>query len=262
MVKSTVLSHEKKLRNLTQNTVLPLTSKNTVHNLTSSKLTDEEMNILRYGLKHSIEPNFMSKTDIHSTFDFIHRTMSKDSKDQKDTEEVKAKISYFANTYINSSKPTKKTLRKHKILRKLRNNNNILITKPDKENGVVIVDRIYYMSSMYEIVNNTLKFLKLRSDPTICRENKPQIFLRSLKNKDFFTKDVYDNLYSCGSKPAMIYGNPKTHKLKSKTDKLTFRPIVFFIGMYNYKLTKFLGELLNPIIPSQHCATDSFSFCK
>ena len=33
--------------------------------------------------------------------------MSKHLKDQKDTGEVKAKISYFANTYVNSYKPTK-----------------------------------------------------------------------------------------------------------------------------------------------------------
>ena len=260
MVKSTVLSHEKKLRNLTQNTVLPFTSTDTVFNLSSSKLTDEEMNILRYGLKHSIEPNFINKTDIFSTFDFIHHTVSKDLKDQKDTGEVKAKISYLANTYVNSHKPTKNALGKHEILKKLRNNNNILITKTDKGERVVIVDRIYYMSSMYEIVNDTSKFLKLRSDPTTCRENKLQRFLRSLKNKDFFTKDVYGNIYPCGSKPARIYGNPKTYKLKFKTDKLTFRPIISSIGTYNYKLTKFLGELLNPIISSQHCATDSFSF--
>ena len=82
---------------------------------------------------------------------------------------------------------------------------------------VVIVDRIYYMSSMYEIVNDTPKFLRLRSDPTICRENKLQRFLRSLKNQVFFTKDVYDNIYPCGSKPARMYGNPETHKLKCKT---------------------------------------------
>ena len=52
MVKSTILTYEKKLRNLTQNTVLPFTSTGTVLNFSSSKLTDEEMNILRYGLKH------------------------------------------------------------------------------------------------------------------------------------------------------------------------------------------------------------------
>ena len=203
-VKSTILTHEKKLRNLTQNTALPFISTDTVFNLSSSKLTNEEMNILRYGLKDSIEPNFINKTDILSTFDFIHRTMSKNLKDQKDTGEVKSKTSYLANIYVNTYKPTENVLQKHKIFKKLRNNNNILITKPDKGNGVVTVDRIYYMSSMYEIVNDTSKPLKLRSDPTICRENKLQRFLRNLKHKDFFTKDVYDNIYTCGSKPVSI----------------------------------------------------------
>ena len=51
-----------------------------------------------------------------------------------------------------------------------------------------MVGRIYYMLSMHEIVNDTFKFLKLRSDPTIRRENKLQRFLRSLKNKDFVPK--------------------------------------------------------------------------
>ena len=149
------------MRNLTQNTVLPFTSTDTVLSLSFSNVTDEKMNILRYGLKHSIEPNFINKTDILSTFDFMHRAMSKVLKDQKDNEEVKAKISYLANTYVNSYKPTKNALRKHKTLKKLRNNNNILIAKPDKGDRVVIVDRIYYMSRMYEVVNDKSKFLKL-----------------------------------------------------------------------------------------------------
>ena len=191
MVTSIILTHEKK------NTVLPFTSTDTVLNLSSSKLTDAENNMLRYGLRYSIEQKFINKTDVLSTFDFIRRTMSKDLKDQKNIGEVKTKISYLANTYVNSYKPTKNALRKHKTLNKLRNN-NILITKPDKRNGVVIVDRIFYMSTMYGIVNDTSKFLKLRSDPTIFRENKLQKFLRSLKNKDFFTKDIYDNIYLCG----------------------------------------------------------------
>ena len=111
---------------------------------------------------------FRNKRDILSTFDFIHRAMSKDLKDQKDTGGVKAKILNLAFTYVNSYEPTKNSLRKLKIFKKLRNNNNILITKSGKGDGAVIVDRIYNMSSIYEIVNDTSKFLKLRSDPTIC----------------------------------------------------------------------------------------------
>ena len=110
MVKSLTLTHEKKLRNLTQNNVLPFTSTDTVLNLSSWKLTDEEMNILKYRLKHSLEPNFINKTDILSTFGFIHRTMSKDLKDQKDTGEVKGKILNLVNNHVNSYKAIKNTL--------------------------------------------------------------------------------------------------------------------------------------------------------
>ena len=68
--------------------------------------------------------------------------------------------------------------------------------------------------------------------------------------------------YPGGSQPARLYGNPKTHKLKSELDKLTFYPMVSFIGTYNYKLAKFLTSMLDPVIPKDHCTKDSFLFCK
>ena len=118
------------------------------------------------------------------------------------------------------------------------------------------------MSRMYDIVNDASKFLKLSSDPTLRREGKLQRFLRTLKNKDFLTKEQYDNIYLCGSQPARIYGTPKTHKLKSPVDTLTFRPIVSSIGTCNYNMAKFLTDMLAPVISTEYCAKVSFSFCK
>ena len=69
------------------------------------------------------------------------------------------------------------------------------------------------MKKIYTIVNGTSKFKKLPSDPTISREGQLQQFLRTLKNKDFFTDDSYDKIYPSGSKPASIYGLRKIHKL-------------------------------------------------
>ena len=69
------------------------------------------------------------------------------------------------------------------------------ITRPDKGNGVVILDRRFYMSKSYDIVNDESNFLKLSSGPTLRREEKLQRFLRILKNKGFFTKEQYDNIY-------------------------------------------------------------------
>ena len=39
-------------------------------------------------------------------------------------------------------------------------------------------------------------------------------------------------------------------------------PIISSIGTYNYHLSKFLTDLLDPIIPTSHCTKHSFTFCE
>ena len=107
MVKAAVRTHKKKLKELMRNVVLPFTPAETVLNLSDTRLSDDKLEILKYGLKHSIEP-------LHITmFDFIHWSMSKDLKHEKDAGEVKAKMSYLANNYVNTYKPLRNTLSKH-----------------------------------------------------------------------------------------------------------------------------------------------------
>ena len=110
MVKTTVRTHEKKLKELTRNVVLPFTPAETVLNLSTTRLSDDELEILKDGLKHSIEPLYISKTDVLTTFDFIHRSMNKDLKHEKDGGAVKAKMSYLANNYVNAYKSSKNAL--------------------------------------------------------------------------------------------------------------------------------------------------------
>ena len=79
----------------------------TVLNLSGIQLKEEELGVLKYGLKHPIETRLINKTDVLTTFDFIHRAMNKDLKDNRDAGEVKTKLSYLANSYVNIYKPTK-----------------------------------------------------------------------------------------------------------------------------------------------------------
>ena len=83
-----------------------------------------------------------------------------------------------------------------------------------------------------------------------------------MKNKDFLTDESYDKIYPSGSKPASIYGLPKINKLHNNKDNLSLRPIISSIGTYNYNLSKFLTNLLVPVIPTTNCTKDSFKFCK
>ena len=121
MVKTTVRTHEKKLKELTRNDVLPFTPAEAVLNLSGTSLSDDELEILKYGLEHSIETLHIKKTDVLTTF--------KDLKYEKDAGELKAKMSYLANKYVNTYKPSKNTLRKHKMIKSLRNNKDILIQR-------------------------------------------------------------------------------------------------------------------------------------
>ena len=57
--------------------------------------------------------------------------------------------------------------------------------KPDKGNGVVILDWKLYNNAIEEIISDTYKFEKLNEDPTLKREASIQRFLRKLKQKNF-----------------------------------------------------------------------------
>ena len=69
------------------------------------------------------------------------------------------------------------------------------MTKPEKGNGVAILDRKLYDNVTQEIISDTSKFEKLNEDPTLKLEASLQRFLRKLKQKNFFNEIEYYKLY-------------------------------------------------------------------
>ena len=124
------------------------------------------------------------------------------------------------------------------------------------------MNRDDYIKKLSDIISDTSKFNKLSADPALLREGQLQRFLGKLKNKQFFTKEVYDKIYPSGLKPASIYDLPKIHKLNVQRNNLSLCPIVSSIRTYNYHLSKFLTDLLDPIVPTSHCTKDTFTFCE
>ena len=88
------------------------------------------------------------------------------------------------------------------ILRDFRNDSNIVIMKPDKGNGVVILDKHDYNKKMDEILSDTSKFELLNDDAikiTLKRENQFKTLLKKLK-ADNCINDAY-----AGYKKTPIY---------------------------------------------------------
>ena len=106
-----------------------------------------------------------------------------------------------------------------------------MILLPDKGDSTVITDRDVYIQKIFQIIKDCTKFKELSTDTTVMSEGQLQRFLRSMKDKNIFTRENYEKIYPSGSKPAFIYGTPKIHKLKhNNINELSLRPIISSIG--------------------------------
>ena len=123
--------------------------------------------------------------------------------------------------------------------------------KPDKGNGVAILDWKHYNNAIQKIISDTSKFKKLDEDPTLKHEASLQLSFWKLKQKNFFNENEYNKLYPSDSAFARIYDTPKMHKLFSSDSFPKLRSIVSSIGTFNHNLAHF---------PCDLSCKDTFSF--
>ena len=135
LLQKSLNTHQKKLSSLARNcSLLTFTSNETITNLTQYELSQEEADLLKARLYFSIQSDKIRKSEIFTTFEKIHRSFIDNLKSEKTKNQIKAYISYLANTYFYNCKPSPRILRQHRVLQNLRKNKDIVITKPDKGN--------------------------------------------------------------------------------------------------------------------------------
>ena len=148
-----------------------------------------------------------------------------------------------------------------KVYKTLLSNKNLIVTRPDKGSGVVLLDRTDYVSKMMTILSDTTKFSLLgpssQFDFTANIESSFQCrFSRLAQNGDIPQK-VYEAIRPVGSQRPLLYGLPKTHK-----PGIPLRPILSMINSPQHALAKWCTELLQPVLKkfSTYTVGDSFSF--
>ena len=139
-----------------------------------------------------------------------------------------------------------------RLLSKLKKNNSIVINKPDKGNGSVIMNRDDYLQKMNDILSDTTKFRKCDDDENIYKNNlrmedKVNHQLRRLKESGFITEEEYKGLHVSGSSPSVLYGLPKIHK-----EGTPLRPILAAFKTASYKLAKFIIPFIQPLSQNEY----------
>ena len=122
------------------------------------KLSKEESDLLEPGLYFSIQLDKIRKSEIFTIFEKIHRSFLNNLKSQETKSQINTHLSYLVNSYFYNYKPSPRILRQHRVLGNLKKNKDIVITKPDKENGMVNLDRKLYKNAIEEIISDTSKF--------------------------------------------------------------------------------------------------------
>ena len=143
-----------------------------------------------------------------------------------------------------------------KILENLAKDEGIIITRPDKGNGVVVLNKVEYMEKMNGIVGDTSKFRKVTGDVfynIIKLEDKLNRILRTIKEKIGLAN--YSHLYASGTVPGVMYGLPKIHK-----QNRPLRPIISCINSTAYKVAKFLLPVIIPFTRNMYTIDNSKSF--
>ena len=146
-------------------------------------------------------------------------------------------------------------------------NKNIVIQKADKGNTIVILNKISYVSTIEEILNNHIKFSNtdiLAGKEIIYITNFDKRItsdLKLLKDKEIFVKATYKNIEPVGSRPSIAYRLGKVRKA-TKNGLPPFRPILSVIGSSTNNLAKFLLPFLMTLTQNECTVTDSFHFAQ
>ena len=237
----------------------------TIINLAGVELRDVERDILCRGLRFGIPPK-LNKEAVQAEFEVFYQQLLSSTPISKDKEqECRAALSEIAHRFIKSrvDKTGYPVNVDHlRAIRELKNNKSIVITHPDKGNGVVILSKDDYVAKMKPILDDTSKFRKIgdanENDRTLLQERALQAYLlRAHKNKQL-TREVYNRVRPVGSTRPRMYGVPKLHK-----EGVPLRPILSMINSPQHELAKWLTEVLRPVLSkySQHTVRDTFEFC-
>ena len=127
-------------------------------------------------------------------------------------------------------------------LKRLKNDEDIVILPADKRRVTVVMDKTVYHYKMDALVNDKQTYKELKRDPTPALQRKLNSTLLTLKKTNAIDTQRYYRLRCSVPQPPKLYGLPKLHK-----PGFPMRPIVSFCGSPTYQLSKYLTTILQPL---------------
>src|SRR5215469_1490602 len=257
--------HERKLLKLGFSLPKFLNPDKVVFNFSNYNLSQREKFLLSLGLNFNL-PNFKpSFNKFFISFELLVRKLQTLTQvENRNFEETRKRIQGLAHNLYNEVSRTSCSFPFFKkddrdLLKSLGRRKDLVILKPDKGNGVVLLNKNDYINKMMEILSDQNKFCS--SDESQFKiifrlEDRVNRFLKQLLDSKIIHHNTYNSLYSTGSSLCTLYGLPKIHK-----DSIPLRPIMAFYKAANFKLAKYLVTHLSRISTNEYTIRNSYEFC-
>ena len=132
----------------------------TIINLSDEELSNIQKDVLCRGVDFGV-PRRPGKEEVRSAFEMLYQNLSQFSPHSKDgVAQCRASLEAIAHEYANRDNDLRSfSLRRDhfKALKELRENDRIVISRPDKGRATVIMNASDYVSKMMLILNDTSK---------------------------------------------------------------------------------------------------------
>ena len=96
----------------------------------------------------------------------------------------------------------------YELLKSFSKNSDIIITRPNKCRGVVIMNKNDYIGKMEDILKDNTKFMEIGSptfQPIFRIEDKINRLLKNFKDDGTITENSYKDLYCSGASYGVLY---------------------------------------------------------
>ena len=210
-----------------------------VVNISTKNLTEHEQCALELGLKFN---NPTKKPDIVQICKSFIRAENKNTQDEEETTRISLAKGLVYGTYMQQYDYNFFPKHLNSALENIKKDNNIHISKADKANTIVLLNKSDYIDKMDTLLNDPNTYEKLISNPL---ENVNAYYNKQVREIFGNNKDLVNEFRSWNSKLPYLYGMIKTHK-----PGYPVRPIISTVGSCSYKLSKFLAKLLQPLVGS------------
>ena len=257
--------HDRKLRRIgIDNSLHPCDPNKVIFNLSSKTLSSRIKILLAFGVDFKLPVWKLNFFDYFLHFESLIQSISSLPLPPRfDFQDVKQKIRITSHKFFDTFKPSKVfspifSKSDIKLLKDFASDDSIVVTRPDKGKGVVILDRDHYVEKVSKLLSDNTKFCSVREPlhKLLLRvEDKVNRLLNKLKKRSVISDSTYNELHASGSTPGILYGLPKIHKLN-----VPVRPIFRACGTATYALAKFLVPLLSPISENEFTVKNSYEF--